>query len=378
MKILMLGDYSNLHACLAKELRKRGHYVTVVSDRGVYMNTEADIELRRGSGIIGSLRYIYKITAMLPSWSGYDVVQIINPGFLHLKPGKLKMIYEILRKNNRSVFLTLCGDDHYFVKDCVDTDLFRFSEFRVGKEKTALVESNPMREKGWLIAAHESYTRHLYATIDGAMSVLPEYDMSARRHMDPDKLVFTNLPINIETLEFTEMDTKGPVKILIGMRGGMEIQKGTARLLDICRQIEDELPGQLAVKTVKNLSLKDYLEELRKSHIVIDQLYSYSPATNALQTMALGRVTASGAQPEYYEYLKEKTRPIFCLSPLEDEATIKKRLKRLVLNKKDLIRMAKDGRNLVERHNDVRHIATLFESHWQKHLKVAGTNGKDQ
>ena len=368
MKILMLGDYSNLHACLAKQLRKRGHDVTVVSDRGIYMQTDADIELRRSPGLAGSLSYLYRIMAMLPSWKGYDVVQLINPGFLNLKPGKLKVIYDILRKNNRSVFLTLCGDDHFFVKDCVETDLFRFSEFRIGHKKTPLVKCDPFRESGWLIPSHASYHKHMYDTIDGAMSVLPEYDMSARLHMDPEKILFTNLPIEIENLEYSEMDLTGRVRILIGMRGDMEIQKGTARMLDICRELEKEMPDRLEVKAVKNLRLSDYLDELRHSHIVIDQLYSYSPATNALQTMALGRVTASGGQPEFYKYIKEESHPVFCLSPLEDEATIKGRLRSLVLDKEKLKRMAEEGRRLAERHNDVRAIAPLFEAHWQKHL----------
>ena len=375
MKILMLGDYSNLHACLAKELRKRGHDVTVISDKGIYMQTEADIELRRGSGLSGSIRYLYKILGMLPSWKGYDVVQLINPGFLNLKPGKLKMIYDIIRKNNRSVFLTLCGNDHYFVKDCVDSDLFRFSEFRIGKERTLLVKTDPERADGWLIPEHASYHRHLYDTIDGAMAVLPEYDMSARLHMDPEKLIFTNLPVEIENLEYTDMDLDGPVRILIGMRGNMEIQKGTAHMLDICRELQSEMQDQLEVRAVRNLSLSDYLDELRRSHIVIDQLYSYSPATNALQTMALGRITASGGQPEYYRYVGEESRPVFCLSPLEDKGTIKERLRQLILDKEGMKRMALEGRRLVERHNDVRSIAPLFETHWKKLIKTQEAHG---
>ena len=202
------------------------------------------------------------------------------------------------------------------------------------------------------------------------MSVLPEYDMSARRHMDPQKLVFTNLPIELDNLEFTEFDLTGPIKILIGMRANMEIQKGTARLLELCKDLEKEMPGKLEVKAVKNLSLAEYLDALRSSHIVIDQLYSYSPATNALQTMALGRVTASGAQEEYYKYLNENSRPIFCLSPLEEETTIKERLRALVLKKKELKQMAEEGRHLVEQHNDVRHIAPIFETHWHNHIKA--------
>lgn len=365
----MLGDYSNLHACLAKELRKRGHEVTLVSDRGGYMKTDADMELRRSSGLLAGIRYLYRILASLPSWTGYDVVQLINPVFFSLKPGKLRMIYDILKKNNRSVFLTLCGNDHFFVKDCVDSDLFRFSEFRIGKEMAPLVKCDPQREKGWLIPEHAKYTQYLYDTIDGAMSVLPEYDMSARRHMNPEKLLFTNLPIDIESLEYTDMDIEGPVKILVGMRANMQIQKGTAKMLELCQELEKEMPGQVEVKKVANLPLSEYLEELRNSHIVVDQLYSYSPATNALQTMALGRITASGGQPEYYEYLKEESRPIFCLSPLEDAATIKERLRKLITDKGMMKKMAKEGCHLAIRHNDVREIATLFEAHWEKRIK---------
>lgn len=366
MRILMLGDYSNLHACLAKELRKRGHEVTLVSDRGGYMKTEADIELRRLPGIFGGIRYLYRIMASLPSWTGYDVVQLINPVFFGLKPDKLKMIYDILKKNNRSVFLTLCGNDHFFVKDCVETDLFRFSEFRIGKDRSPLAKCDPQRERGWLIPAHARYTKHLYDTLDGAMSVLPEYDMSARQHMDSGKLLFTNLPIEIENLSYNDINIDGPIRILIGMRSNMQIQKGTARMLELCQELEKEMPGQLEVKMVKDLSLNEYLDELRKSHIVIDQLYSYSPATNALQTMALGRIAASGGQPEYYEYIHEESQPVFCLSPLEDESTIKERLKALVNDKNRILQLSLEGRSLVERNNDVRNIAPLFEAHWIK------------
>lgn len=369
MRILMLGDYSNLHACLAKEMRKRGHEVTLISDRGGHMLTEADVEIRRSSGLFGGIGYLYKILAHLPSWTGYDVVQLINPAFFKLKPGKLRMIYDILKKNNRSVFLTLCGNDHFFVKDCVDSDLFRFSEFRIGKEKAPLVKCDPRRESGWLIPEHASYTQYLYDTIDGAMSVLPEYDMSARQHMNPEKIIFTNLPIEIENLQPLDMDTQGPTRILVGMRGNMQIQKGTAKMLELCQELEKEMPGKVEVKAVKDLSLSDYLKELLGSHIVIDQLYSYSPATNALQTMALGRITASGAQPEYYEYIKEDSRPIFCLSPLEDEATIKLRLRNLIEDKNKMKKMALEGRRLAEKHNDVRKIAPLFEAHWANHIK---------
>lgn len=369
MRILMIGDYSNVHVYLAKELKERGHQVTLVSDRGSYMNTESDIEIRRTPGLLGTMKYVYKIMSYLPSWTGYDVVQLVNPSTFFLKSGKLRIIYDILKKNNKSVFLTLCGDDHFFVKDCVDSDIFRFSEYRIGEEKTDYVKQTPLGEEVYLSSDFANYTSHVYETIDGAMSVLAEYDMSARRHMNPEKIKFTNLPIQLDSLEFSELDLDGPVKILVGMKGNKETQKGTAKMLEICKSIEEEMPGKCEVRAVKNLSLTDYLDEIRKSHIVIDQLYSYSPGMNALQTMALGRITASGGQPEFYEYINETNHPIFCLSPLEDDETIKNRLKTLILDKNKLKKMSEDGRKFVEKYNDVKKIAPLFEQHWMKMLQ---------
>lgn len=369
MKILMLGDYSNLHACLAAELRRRGHEVTVVSDGGGHMRTSADISLVRHPGLLGSLGYLYRVMALLPRLQGYDVVQLINPCFLALRPGKLRMAFEILRKNNRSVFLTLCGDDYYFVKDCVDSDLFRFSEFRVGKEKTPAIAENVMAEEGWLVRGHRSYHSVLYKAIDGAMSVLPEYDMSARRHLDPSKLIFTNIPIDYQSIvRLPEVEYSYPVKILVGIRSASERKKGTDRLLEICRELEREMKGKCEVLEARDLPLPEYLGKMGESHIVIDQLYSYSPATNALQTMAMGRIAASGAQPEYYEYVKTDLRPILELSPLESDEAIKKKLRMLILDPERMKRMSEEGRQLVRENNDVRRVASLFERHWNNIL----------
>ena len=85
--------------------------------------------------------------------------------------------------------------------------------------------------------------------------------------------------------------------------------------------------------------------------------------------MALGKIAASGGQPEFYEYIGENEQPVFCLSPLEDDETIKNRLKELILNPDRMRKMSEQGRRLVEKHNDVRKIATLFEKHWEKHIK---------
>lgn len=58
MKILLLGDFSNYHQCLATALRELGHQVTVVSDGCEWMNTDRDIDVaRRFKGNLEDLIY---------------------------------------------------------------------------------------------------------------------------------------------------------------------------------------------------------------------------------------------------------------------------------------------------------------------------------
>ncbi len=367
MKILFFGDYSNLHACLAKELRQRGHNVTIISDGGRYMKTDHDILLDRRPGLAGSIRYLYDAFSLLPYIKGYDVVQFINPHFLSLRPGKIKYFFDIIRKENRSVFLTLAGNDYYFVDACLNTDIFKFSEFKVGKEYTEF-EKSTFQGREWLVAPVKRFAEYFYDKIDGAMSILPEYDMAARRILG-DRAAFTNIPIDLSYLPFSEMTFNGnPVTIFIGMRQGMEIQKGTARLLETAKTLEKEMPEKCRVECVRNLPLKEYLKRMASSHIVLDQLYSYSPGTNGFQAMALGRVAGTGAQPEYYQYIdQDNPHPLLRLSPLET-GTLHDTLRDLILDPERMAMMGKEGRKIVERDNDLRTVASRFEAHWNKTL----------
>ena len=55
MKILLLGEYSNVHATLAKGLRALGHEVLVVSNGDFWKNYPRDIDLSRSSTRLGAL-----------------------------------------------------------------------------------------------------------------------------------------------------------------------------------------------------------------------------------------------------------------------------------------------------------------------------------
>ena len=111
MKILLIGEYSNVHNTLAEGLRRLGHNVVVASNGDFWKDYPRDIDLRRGDGIVGSIHFVARFVASLPRMRGYDIVQIINPMFLELKAEKIIPIYHYLRMHNGKVVLGAFGMD---------------------------------------------------------------------------------------------------------------------------------------------------------------------------------------------------------------------------------------------------------------------------
>ena len=65
MKILLLGEYSNVHWTLAEGLRQLGHHVTVVSDGDGWKNYPRDISLKRQSNqTTDSLKYLLDVVKL--------------------------------------------------------------------------------------------------------------------------------------------------------------------------------------------------------------------------------------------------------------------------------------------------------------------------
>lgn len=170
------------------------------------------------------MKYLFDLFQLIPKLKGYDRVYLINPNFLSLRPGKIKYFFDILRKQNDKIFLTLAGDEYNFVKQCWDGDMFRFSEFKVGDKPTEYHLSNPSHTLDWISDVNRRWSDYIYEHIDGAVSVLPEYDMVARSLLG-DKLKFVNIPVDLSNIPYSPLEIDGPLKIFIGIRKGMEIQK---------------------------------------------------------------------------------------------------------------------------------------------------------
>lgn len=364
MKILFIGDYSNFHVTLADELRRLGHSVTVASAGSGIMHTRRDIDLTRGTGFLGSVAYLRRVLRFVSEAKGYDIVQIINPNFLHLRVGKLRYIFSELKRNNGRIFLSLAGSDPVIVRGCCEECRLAYSEYRIGEESTDYARTYRFDERRWMAGPMGDHCRFIYENVDGAMSALYEYDLLARPYLG-DKLHYTGIPVDTRRFEPHEIPASGRLNIFVGVKAAYEQFKGLDRLYKAVSEVERRHPDLCRVTKVTDLPYEEYMAELSKADIVVDQLYSYTPATNALEAMARGQVTVSGGEEDYYRFIGEdELRPIVNVQPYSDEEIVAA-IEAAVTDRDRLRELSCQGREFVSRHNDVRKVAARFLSQWQ-------------
>ena len=133
MRILLIGEYSNVHWTLAQGLRTLGHDVLVVSDGDSWKNYQRDIDIsRRSTNIFDTLQYLRLLKKTIRKFKSFDVVQIINPMFLELRAHRILPYYKFLRENNDKLFMGAYGMDYYWVKTCLDCKTFKYQTSGTG------------------------------------------------------------------------------------------------------------------------------------------------------------------------------------------------------------------------------------------------------
>ncbi len=367
MKILFLGDYSGLHGCLHRELRRRGYSVTLVSDGCGYMRTGSDVALVRNTGLPGAVGYVGRILANMPRWRGYDVVQLSSTIFFSLRPSRIRAIFDWLIRHNRAVCLTSMSLDACLVKNLDSGGLFRYSEFRIGSELSPLQKACPGLVGEWTTDEMMSHCEYIYSKVDAVMPVLYEYWVNAR-YCNTAKVFYTGIPIDFSTLPpVHEPERGGRLKLFLGRKTDYMLHKGTDMLLEAARKVVADYPDKCELELAENMSLDEYLRRLAGSDIVLDQIYSYTPATNALQAMAMGKVAVSGGEPEYYRFIGEDSLlPVVNVTPHYDD--IVSALSGLVADRQHVAALGAMGPAFVKKHNEVGLVADRFVNAWNEIL----------
>ncbi len=362
MKILLLGEYSNVHATLAEGLRALGHSVTVVSNGDFWKDYPRDISLVRREGRLGGVLLMAKLYAILPRLRGYDVVQLINPMFVELKAERLFRIYRYLRRYNRKVFLGGFGMDWYWVDTCVNKMPLRYSDFNIGK--TLRTNKDALKERrDWTGTAKERLNKYIADDCDGIITGLYEYWVCYKPAF-PEKTTFIPFPIRIpEPVREPLFD--GTLKIFIGINKTRSEYKGTDIMLRAAIDIAHKYKEKVELKKAESVPFAEYGRMMDDSDVILDQLYSYTPSMNPLLAMSKGIICVGGGEEENYEIIGEhELRPIVNVQPCYE--SVYDELERLVTHPERIVTLKRQSIEYVRRHHDYMKVARRYEEFYNK------------
>lgn len=367
MKILLLGEYSNVHNTLSEGLKALGHEVTVASGGDAWKNYPRDIDLkRRSTRLTDSLRFVWWLERIIPKLKGYDIVQIINPVFLDIKAERIYRYYRMLRSNNGKIILGAFGMDHYWVKAGLDGKTFRYSDFNLGKE-IRHSEENDIWIHDWLYGEKGRLNRMIAAECDDIAAGLYEYYASYRPYY-ADKVHFIPLPVNPDKITPAEPHRSEKIRFFIGIQRSRSVYKGTDIMLRALEHVCQERSDSCEMVKVESAPFEEYEQKMNSSDVILDQLYSYTPAMNALLGMAKGLVVVGGAEPENYEILGDSDlHPIINVEPNED--SVFQALIYLVDHPELIPRLRQQSREYIFKYHHYKKVAQQYSDLYNRILK---------
>lgn len=361
MKILLLGEYSNVHATLAEGLRRLGHTVTVASNGDFWKDYPADISLKRTPGKIGGIMFILRLAGVLHKLKGYDIVQLINPIFMELKAERLFKIFDYIKKNNKAVILGAFGMDWFWVYTCTYQKPLRYSDFNIGE--TRRTNKDAIREQAdWLGTAKERLNRKIAAECDGIVAGLYEY-MVCYKNLYKSKTTF--IPFPIKTHEIKTIAKNKKLKIFIGINKSRNEYKGTDIMLKAAEDVTKDYPDKIELIKAESVPFNIYKEMMNGCDVILDQLYSYTPAMNALLAMSKGIICVGGGEKEHYDIIHEnKLRPIINVTP--SYQSVYESIKRLATaSDEEIINLKKQSIEYVNKHHQYIKVAKQYSNFYE-------------
>lgn len=369
MKILLIGEYSNVHATLAEGLRLLGHQVLVVSDGDCYFGYKRDISLsRKGTGKWAALKYIAKLLLTLSRLRGFDIVQLINPDCFAVKAERQFALYRYLRRHNKTVVLGSFGTDWQWVDCGLNRRLFRYGDFNIGEQIRQEAHVQQMAEE-WLDSAKGKLSQYIANDCDGIVTCLYEYQLCYQSDF-PEKTRFIPLPIKTKAIQPADVSRPAlyPVRFFLGIKREMMQLKGTDIFYDALQKLQQAYPDKCEVTIVENLPFEDYEKRMNSQDVILDQTYSYTPAMNALAAMSKGLVCVGGGEPENYDIIGEtELHPIINILP--DRENVFCALEDLVQHPERLPLLQKQSIEYVQKHHDYKKVARQYVAFYEEAMK---------
>lgn len=378
MKILLLGEYSNLHNSLKQALINMGHEVLLVCNADGFKKYETDILIKSHledyllfkliarlfvrifKFNIFEIEIYLRAKKIVNKLQGFDVVQLINENSFKTSPLlEIKLLKQIF-KNNNKVFLLSCGVDSVSVKYAMSKKL-KYSIL------TPLFENASLKKKYKPILKYErenylALGKFVQENVNGIISSdldyhIPYFNKKKYLGMIPN-------PINIQKIKYYGINKSKKLSILHAINSRNKIKKGNKFFEEALKIIDKKFKSKINIITTYNLTYKEHLENLKKCDILLDMVYAYDQGYNALEAMAMGKIVFTGAEEEWLKLynIKEDTAVI---NAVPNTIRIIEKLVWLIENPKMLKSISANARKFIEKNHDFEKIAAKYIKTWE-------------
>ena len=152
-----------------------------------------------------------------------------------------------------------------------------------------------------------------------------------------------------------------PLRLFIGISRNRSQYKGTDIMLRAAEAVQSRYPDRLQIVKAEGVPFDQYQQMMSDCDAIMDQLYSYTPAMNALLAMSKGIIVIGGGEPENYDILGERElRPIVNVEP--NYESVCHELEQLVLHPEHIPELKRQSREYICRHHDYLKVAREYEA----------------
>lgn len=364
MRILLIGEYSNVHWTLAQALKDLGHEVDVLSNDNLWQNNQNYQSLmEEHSTHWGIFKYTFNLLKALPQLRGYDVVQLINPYFFDLKAELLLYVYQYLRKNNKKIFLGGYANDYYWTSACLSNKALRYSEFYANGVYRDTID-NRMTIVNWMHGFKGKLNRIIANDCNGIITGLYESYIAYQPRF-PEKTIYIPYPMDIYPHPQIPPPNINKLKFYITMLYRHEDLRGKDKMYSALYTLQYKRSSECDIIKTDSTFYEEYDHIMDGCDIMLDQLYSYSPSLKALQAMSKGIVVVGGGEEEHYQLVGEKElRPIVNVRP--EGSDLYDKLEYLLNNKSQIAKLSAEGVSYIQKHHCPIKVAQQCLEFWEK------------
>ena len=381
MKVLFVGEYSNVYTELSSELNSRGIETFTISDGDAFKNYPADFKLKnvrkQNPSIIRKIvnTCLFRlglegITIFLRNWTklksvsiGYDVVQLINPVALSGFGSFLNLAYlKYLHKHNKKIYLSVLGDDYYTVNWFIKND-FKSDYYRSNHLKQFCKPDWAFKYKYCL--GYHFLNRY---AIDISEKIIPGLRCYREPYIWTGKVTCViPFPVNPSRLGTPLCIKKGDViNIFHGWQKGREHRKGNLIFAKVVKRLEKEYADKLQYNVVQSVPYEEYVKLYNNCHIFLDQVFFEDKGYNGLLGMAAGKVVFSGffdkALKEYPHYYGE----VIGVDVSRDEDDMYNKFRHIVETPEIINEISNNAIAFVKKNHLSSVVADMYLNVWEK------------